>query len=242
MSVMDLAGIAALAALAGIPVSVLVAHWQKRTALQQTHALNQAARDTAEANHRAALAQAEADHRAVREAALEQAQAAHRNALEQAQASHRLALEQAEAAHRSAMAQAEANHRAALELQAAQARADHERWLLDARRASYDRFQECLGRFRTALLRGVGAADALDAIIYDMHSIAHEVRGVGPSEAGGLARDILRRCSSVTRMPGLGITRDEREEVWNTWIAPLRAQFSDSVHSVMTRSPALFLE
>ncbi|MYS09292.1 hypothetical protein GTW71_23295 [Streptomyces sp. SID6041] len=52
---MDIAGIAALVALVGTPVSVLVAHWQKRTALQQTHALNQAARETAEAADRAAL-------------------------------------------------------------------------------------------------------------------------------------------------------------------------------------------
>ncbi|GAA2778813.1 hypothetical protein GCM10019017_24880 [Streptomyces showdoensis] len=46
MSAMDLAGVAALAALAGIPASVLVAHWRKLTALQQTHALDQAAHET----------------------------------------------------------------------------------------------------------------------------------------------------------------------------------------------------
>ncbi|MET9536856.1 hypothetical protein ABZY16_05015 [Streptomyces sp. NPDC006553] len=137
---MDLTGIAALVALAGIPVSVLVAHWQKRTALQQTHALNQAARQTAESAHQAALAQAEAGHRAARESALEQAAAAHQAALAQLEAAHRAALSQAAtahqaalelqaaqaaAAHESAMTQAAAAHQAALELQAAQAAASH---------------------------------------------------------------------------------------------------------------------
>ncbi|GAA2694310.1 hypothetical protein [Streptomyces lunalinharesii] len=75
---MDLSGIAALCALAGIPVTVVVARWQTRTALEQT-----------EANHRAALAQAEASHRA----ALEVAEASHRSAMAVAEASHRHALE-----------------------------------------------------------------------------------------------------------------------------------------------------
>ncbi|MEK9520525.1 hypothetical protein MIU24_14135 [Streptomyces venezuelae] len=137
---MDLTGIAALVALAGIPVSVLVAHWQKRTALQQTHALNQAARETADAAHQAALAQAEAGHRAARESALEQAAASHRAALAQLEAAHQAALTQAAtahqaalelqaahaaAAHESTMTQAAAAHQAALELQAAQSAASH---------------------------------------------------------------------------------------------------------------------
>ncbi|WP_190214438.1 hypothetical protein [Kitasatospora indigofera] len=217
---MDLTGIAALVALAGIPVSVLVAHWQKRTALQQTHALNQAARESAAAAHQAALAQAEAGHRAALE--LQAAQTA--------------------ASHRSAIALAAASHQSALEVARAQARAERDRWLLDARRASYDRFRECLGRFRIALFRGMDK-EALDGITYDMHSIAHEVRGIGPSEAGALARDINIRCTSVTRLVGgPGTTREEREEAWSTWITPLREQFSESVHNVMTREPVLFDE
>jgi hypothetical protein len=61
---MSLAGIAAVLALAGIPVSVLVAHWQMRTTLAQ-----------AEASHRTALAAAEANHRSALEVARQQAEA-----------------------------------------------------------------------------------------------------------------------------------------------------------------------
>ena len=74
---MSLTGIAAILALLGIPVSVLVARWQMRTALAQ-----------AEAGHRTALAQAEANHRA----AMEVAEASHRNALEVTEANCRNAL------------------------------------------------------------------------------------------------------------------------------------------------------
>lgn len=62
-----MSGIAAICALAAIPVSVLVAHWQKRAALEQ-----------AETAHRTALAQAEAAHRN----SLEAAEKAHQQALE----------------------------------------------------------------------------------------------------------------------------------------------------------------
>ncbi|WP_432129388.1 hypothetical protein [Streptomyces sp. bgisy082] len=81
MGAMDLAGIAALCALAGIPVTLMVARLQKRTALEQ-----------AEAAYRTALAQAEAGHRA----AMEAAQASHRSALELAEGAHRNALEKAQ--------------------------------------------------------------------------------------------------------------------------------------------------
>lgn len=64
---MDLSGIAAICALAGIPVTVVVARWQTRTALKQ-----------AEAAHRTALAQVEATHHH----ALEAADKAHQNTLE----------------------------------------------------------------------------------------------------------------------------------------------------------------
>ncbi|GAA2978177.1 hypothetical protein Sfulv_60610 [Streptomyces fulvorobeus] len=64
---MDLGDLAALIALAGIPVTALVGHWQKRAVLAQ-----------AEAAHRTAMAQAEAAHRT----ALEVAEKTHRGALE----------------------------------------------------------------------------------------------------------------------------------------------------------------
>ncbi|MEU6341824.1 hypothetical protein ABZ883_12855 [Streptomyces sp. NPDC046977] len=52
---MDLAGIAAIFALAGIPVSVLLGRWQMRTALAQTRESHRTAIELAEANHRHAL-------------------------------------------------------------------------------------------------------------------------------------------------------------------------------------------
>ncbi|MFD8076084.1 hypothetical protein ACFV3E_25925 [Streptomyces sp. NPDC059718] len=62
---MDLTAVAAVVGLTGIPVSLLVAQWQKRAALAQAAAAYRAALDSAETNHRAALdvvtKQAEAD-------------------------------------------------------------------------------------------------------------------------------------------------------------------------------------
>ncbi|MFJ2833536.1 hypothetical protein ACIPC1_39350 [Streptomyces sp. NPDC087263] len=75
---MDLSGAAAIVATAGIPVSVLIARWQKRTALEQAEATHRTALEVAEATHRTALAVADATHRAT----LEQAEANHRAALE----------------------------------------------------------------------------------------------------------------------------------------------------------------
>jgi hypothetical protein len=52
---MDLSGIAAILALASIPVSVLIARWQMRAMLAQSEANHRAALEAAEANHRSAL-------------------------------------------------------------------------------------------------------------------------------------------------------------------------------------------
>jgi len=162
-SAMDLTGIAALVALTGIPVSVLVAHWQKRTALQQTHALNLAARETAEAAHQAALQLQAA-----------QAEAAHESAMAQAAANHQAALElqaaQAAAAHRSAMAQAAASHRSALEVARAQGQVEIERWTREKRSAAFEKVHASLDEFRTAFLQNTDA-DALARIGRDMHGL-----------------------------------------------------------------------
>lgn len=64
---MDLAGVAAVIALSGIPGSVLVGHWQRRAVLQQAESAYRAALETAEANHRTALEAAEANHRTAME-------------------------------------------------------------------------------------------------------------------------------------------------------------------------------
>ncbi|MGW5017107.1 hypothetical protein [Streptomyces cacaoi] len=55
IAIMDLAGIAAILALAGIPVSVLLGRWQMRTALAQARESHRTAMEVAEANHRSAL-------------------------------------------------------------------------------------------------------------------------------------------------------------------------------------------
>ncbi|WP_436995780.1 hypothetical protein [Streptomyces sp. enrichment culture] len=59
---MDLSAIAALLALASIPATLVVARWQKRTALDQAAAAHNTAMHVAEAAHRSALAAAEKAH------------------------------------------------------------------------------------------------------------------------------------------------------------------------------------
>ncbi|MFI1417133.1 hypothetical protein ACH4VX_03925 [Streptomyces sp. NPDC020731] len=66
---MSLTGVAAVLALLGIPVSVLVARWQMRTVLAQAEASHQTALAVAEANYRSALEVAEAGHRTALEVA-----------------------------------------------------------------------------------------------------------------------------------------------------------------------------
>lgn len=78
MSGMDLSGIAAVVALAGIPVTLLIGRWQKQAALRQAELAHRAALEAAEASHRTALATAEASHRT----AVAIAEASHRTALE----------------------------------------------------------------------------------------------------------------------------------------------------------------
>ncbi|MFF0084600.1 hypothetical protein ACFYR1_33530 [Streptomyces canus] len=75
---MNLSGVAAILALVSIPVSVLLARWQMRTALRQAEASHRSALEVAEANHRSALEVVEANHRR----ALEAADADHARAME----------------------------------------------------------------------------------------------------------------------------------------------------------------
>lgn len=67
---MDLSGVAAALALLSIPVSVLIARWQMRTALAQSEANHRAAMQLAKANHRAALEVVDANHQKAKEAAV----------------------------------------------------------------------------------------------------------------------------------------------------------------------------
>lgn len=69
---MDLSGIAALLALAGIPVSMLIVRWQMRAALDQAEMQYRAALETAEANRRSALEAAEVARQSAAEVAREQ--------------------------------------------------------------------------------------------------------------------------------------------------------------------------
>ncbi|MWA08104.1 hypothetical protein [Streptomyces sp. BA2] len=256
---MDLTGIAALVALAGIPVSVLIAHWQKRTALQQTHALNRAARETAEAAHQAALAQAEASHRAARETALEQAAAAHQAAMAQAAANHQAALQlqaaQAEAAHESAMAQAAANHQTALELQAAQAAAAHrsamaqaaashrsalevaraqdqveiERWKREKRSAAFEKVHASLDEFRTAFLQNADT-DALARIGLDMHGLFHAVRPFGGLSLAEKVGWLSGTCGDLARrIREAPMNETERQEFWDTEVSPRRKELTEAM-------------
>jgi hypothetical protein len=58
-SFMNPSGVAAILALGSIPVSVLLARWQMRTALRQAEASHRSALEVAEANHRSASEVAE---------------------------------------------------------------------------------------------------------------------------------------------------------------------------------------
>lgn len=241
---MDLTGIAALVALAGIPVSVLVAHWQKRTALQQTQALNRAARETAEAAHRAALAQAEAGHRAAREAALEQAAAAHQAALAQLEAAHQAALAQAAAAHqaalelqaaqaaaahRSAMAQAAAYHRSTLEVARARDQVELERWKREKRSAAFEKVHAALDEFRTAFLQDADS-DTLARIGFDMHGLFHAVLPFGGLSLAEKVGWLSRTCAHLARrMRETPMNETERQEFWDSEISPRRKELTEAM-------------
>ncbi|WP_225840548.1 hypothetical protein [Streptomyces sp. NK08204] len=82
---MDLAGVAAVVGLMGIPVTVVIARWQLRSALDQAQLAYRAAIEAAEAAHRTALQQAEAAHRTALEVAHAQIKADHDKWLEEAQ-------------------------------------------------------------------------------------------------------------------------------------------------------------
>ena len=61
---MNLTGIAAVLALASIPVNILIARWQTRSAVAQAEAAYRSALDVAKAQHESALELLEAQHRA----------------------------------------------------------------------------------------------------------------------------------------------------------------------------------
>jgi hypothetical protein len=162
---MDLSGIAALCALAGIPATLIVARWQKRIALEQ-----------AEANHRTALAQAEAAHRT----AMEVAEATHRNALAMAEVEYRNAL--GLESHRNEI-ERQKEWRAAQErvfgavqsvlnrLRVAWADESHQGWM--QARSAMDELHDLR---RTLSLMSPEAADVLDAIYFCCRRITSFIR------------------------------------------------------------------
>lgn len=206
---MDISGLAALLALAGIPVSVLVARWQMRTALRQ-----------AEASHRTAL---------------EVAEAARQSAVTAAEASHRSALELAEASHRRALEAAEVHHHRALELVHQQAEADRVRWLTEARRAEYMLLQNALAQFRRALFaRHLSFGDVQDAFI-EVHQAELVIQSVGPEEVFRIAQQISMQCRAIAmmRIPREGSPPWEVRETWWSEVRPFRDELLEAVSRVL---------
>ncbi|MCX4429517.1 hypothetical protein [Streptomyces mirabilis] len=205
---MDLSGIAALCALAGIPVTVLLARWQKRTALNQS-----------EASHQTAMAQAEAGHR---------------TAMAQAEAGHRAALEVAEVSHRNALEAAERAHRHALELAQQQERSQRDRWRRESLYATYENYQSALDRFRLML---ADESAFLFEGWQVIHHVEHRFPMIGAgSEASSIASELTRRCEAIAMRHSMSV--QERHNRWRTHVRPLRADFDAAVARELGHEPA----
>ncbi|MET9035673.1 hypothetical protein [Streptomyces mirabilis] len=198
---MDLSGIAALCALAGIPVTVLLAQWQKRTALRQS-----------EASHQTAMAQAEASHR---------------TAMAQAEASHRTALEVAEASHRNALEAAERAHQHALELAHQQEQARLERLRSQKRYTVYAHFQSALDQFRLILFND---PTDLFTGWQQVHQAGHRLSMSGTGlETNRIAADLVSECTSMEYMDTQGTSTQELQDRWRARVSPLRTAFDAAV-------------
>ena len=206
---MDPSGIAALLALAGIPVTLVVARWQKRTALEQ-----------AEASHRTALEVAEANHRA----ALEQAEANHRTALSVAEASRRSALEVVKETHRN-------------ELKSAHLLADieQERLRRQVSQTTAVQFQGAIDRFRRAVLAEAVRTDELQDYYNDIHEFEHVLSMVASSEVRGHAFGIKRIAEEIL-LSAQDLALEARAELWRERVTPKRGQLDDAINQEL-RSP-----
>ncbi|MFG3283222.1 hypothetical protein [Streptomyces sp. NPDC048111] len=100
---MDATGVAAILALTGIPVSVLVSRWQLRAALRQAEVSHLAALQLAAENHRNALEAVEVNHRNALALARRQAEAERIRWLTEARRSEYRLFESALAQYRRAL-------------------------------------------------------------------------------------------------------------------------------------------
>ncbi|MFF8940830.1 hypothetical protein ACF1A5_00870 [Streptomyces sp. NPDC014864] len=173
---MDLSGVAAILALAGVPVSVLIARWQMR----------------------AMLAQAEISHRATLEAA-------------------------------------QLTQQGALEAVRAQSERERHRWLTEARRASYRLFQHSLSEFRRTIMSDEVDMVRLSEAYYGVHDTGHEIAEVGPDNVTGLASRLTTECELLRHDVALGhlASRQEREDLWNGLVAPLRKHLDEAIYDAL---------
>ncbi|MEU1145017.1 hypothetical protein ACFYO9_07885 [Streptomyces sp. NPDC005863] len=205
---MELSGIAALLALAGIPVTVVVARWQKRTALEQAEAAHHTAIEVAEANHRAAM--------------------------EQAQANHRTALSVAEAAQQTALELEAATHRNALRLAQKQAETEQERLRWQVRQTTYTQFQSAIDRLRRAVLAEEVMSDEMKDAYHDIHEFHHVLGMVAGAEVRGLAWSIKLGAEGVMDSVH-GLPSEARAELWREVISPRRAQLDEVINRELDR-------
>lgn len=202
---MDMSGLAAVLALLGIPISVILARWQMRTALRQTEAAHRTALDVAEAARQSAVAAAKANHRS--------------------------ALELADVNQRRALEAAEANHRRALELARNQAEADRIRWLTEARRAEYRLFQNSLAQFRRALLARDLVVSEVEDAFNELHHAKLAIHSVGPEEVQFIASHVTATCWLMTfrRLRRAASPTLEDREAWWSQVRPHLAELNDVV-------------
>ncbi|MWA16143.1 hypothetical protein [Streptomyces sp. BA2] len=195
---MDLTGIAALCALGGIPATLVVAHWQKRSALEQ-----------AEANHRTALAQAEASHRA--------------------------ALEVAEASHRSSLELTETTHRQAVELARRQAEFEWAATRWEARKTVYEQYQKALDQLRRLVLSETSDLVERSEAGHVIHDFHHVLRMVAADEVFSASVRVRPYCGVLANSTSR--TLQERAELWEKHVTPLRADLDNAIKRDLAEQP-----
>lgn len=207
---MDLSGIAALLALAGIPATLVVARWQKRAALEQAEASHRSATEVAEANHRAALEQAEANHR---------------TALSVAEASRRSALEVVRATHQNDMEMA---HRAAV--------IERERLMQQLSHNTAVQFQGAIDRLRRAALAETVRTDEMRDAYHDIHELEHVLCMVASGEVRNFAWAVKRRAEQILRSVD-GLPLEARAELWRERVTPERARLDEAINQEVRSIP-----
>ncbi|MFJ9106349.1 hypothetical protein [Streptomyces sp. LUP47B] len=144
-------------------------------------------------------------------------------------------LTQAESSHRAALEAAQLTQQGALEAVRVQSERERHRWLTEARRTSYRLFQHSLAEFRRALMADEVDVVRLGEAYYGVHDTGHEIAEVGPNSITGLTSTLTTECELLRHDIALGhlASRQEREDLWNGLIAPLRKDLDEAIYDVL---------